>query len=122
MHPRDISLWALAGIGLLIDVATGLPLAISALSYCLFFLLTRSQRKYIYKEGFAAMWGYFALLLLAMQCISWGLYSFYLSAFAPIGSALLQWFFTVMLYPLLHRIFYPWIEKIGNARYQLLHG
>ena len=122
MHPRDMSLWALAAIGLFVDVATGLPLALSALCYCLFFLLVRSQRKYIYKEGFAAMWGYFALLLLVMQCAGWGMVAFYQQAFPPIGSAVLQWFLTVMLYPPLHRFFYPWVEKIAHARYQLLHG
>jgi rod shape-determining protein MreD len=121
MHPRDMNWWFLAAIGLFIDIATGLPLSLSALCILFFFLLARSQRKYIYKEGFVAMWGYFSLILLAMQIVGWGLYSYHQHMWAAAGGAFLQWLFTVMLYPPLHRFFYPFVEKMAHARYQLLH-
>lgn len=122
MHARDVSFVALALIGLFVDVATGMPLGISALSYCLFFLLVLGQRKYIYREGFAAMWGYFALLLFIMQAISFALYSYSTTTMALMGNALLQWLFTLLFYPPLHFILYPLVEKLGQARYRLLHA
>ena len=122
MHPRDISLFFLAMIGLVVDVATGLPLGFSALGVCAFFLLVRTQRKYIYREGFAAMWGYFSLLLMLLQITSWVGYAYFYGHAAPFGTLLLQWLFTALLYPLLHTILYPWVEKISHARYRLLHA
>lgn len=122
MHPRDISLLFLAVLGLVVDVATSLPLGFSALSYCAFFLLVRTQRKYIYREGFATMWGYFALLLLVLQIADWAGYAYFYGHTAALGTVLLQWVFTVLLYPLMHTILYPWVEKISHARYQLLHA
>jgi rod shape-determining protein MreD len=122
MHPRDISLPVLALFGLMVDVATSLPLGVSALGYCLFFLLVRSQRKYIYREGFAPMWGYFSLLLLAMQLACWAMVSFVQATLMPLGDALLQWLFTLLFYPLLHFMLYRWVEKMSHARYRLLHA
>jgi rod shape-determining protein MreD len=122
MHPRDISLWMLSCLGLVVDVATGLPLGISAISYFLFFILIVTQRKYIYREGFTSMWVYFALLLLGMQAAAWGLVSFTSREVMPMGNAVMQWLFTVMCYPLLHFFLYPWVEKLSNARYRLLHA
>ncbi|MDX2073381.1 MAG: hypothetical protein SFX19_03330 [Alphaproteobacteria bacterium] len=122
MHPRDISMLLLAATGIMVDVATALPLGFSALGFCLFFLLVRSQRKYIYREGFAAMWGYFALLLLIWQLSCWAAIVFFYADGAPVSTPLIQWLFTVLLYPLLHLIFYPLVERIGNARYHLLHA
>lgn len=121
MHPRDISFLGLVVLGLVVDVATALPLGFSALATIAFFLLVRTQRKYIYREGFVAMWGYFALLLMLFQLACWAGYGYFYGV-APLGSALLQWVFTVLLYPLLHYILYPWVEKIGHARYRLLHA
>lgn len=122
MHPRDISFLFLALVGILVDVATSLPLGVTPLSYLVFFILVRTQRKYIYREGFATMWGYFALMLLIMQAASWGMVSFYHGHSAPLMNALLQWLFTVLAYPPLHWLFYPWVDRIGHARYRLLHA
>lgn len=122
MHARDMPFIAVAAIGLLVDVATALPLGTSAISYFLFLVLVRSQRKYIYREGFAAMWGYFAMLLLVMQLASWALYSFYQANAAALGNAALQWLLTVMLYPLIHYLCFPLVEKLSAARYRLLHA
>lgn len=122
MHPRDISLWLLAMIGLMVDIATSLPLGFSALGYCAFFLLIRTQRKYIYREGFAAMWGYCTLFLFTLQIAGWAGYMMLSGHAVPMQNVLLQWLFTALLYPLLHYILYPWVEKISNARYRLLHA
>lgn len=122
MHPRDISFPFVAILGLLVDVATGLPLGLAALCYCLFLLLVRTQRKYIYREGFAPMWGYFALLLLVMQGSMWALYSLSVGESAPFGNALLQWFFTLLTYPILHFLLLPLIERMAHARYRLSHA
>lgn len=122
MHPRDISFLALALIGLILDTAGGLPLGFSALLSLVFFVMVRSQRKYIYREGFAAMWGYFALMLMIMQAAGWAGYSYYYEQAAPVGNAFLQWLLSVLCYPPLHVVLYPWVERIGQARYRLLHA
>jgi rod shape-determining protein MreD len=122
MYPRDTSFLFVALLGLLADVATGLPLGLSGLSYFLFLTLVRTQRKYIYREGFAAMWAYFALLLLGMQLASWGMANFSYGSNAPIGNALLQWLFTCLSYPLLHFILYPLVERMAHVRYRLNHA
>jgi len=122
MHPRDIPLYLLALVGLVVDVATGLPLGASALGYCLFYILIITQRKYIYREGFTSMWVYFALLLFEMQAMVWAVVSFVQKEQAPVSGALMQWVFTVLCYPLFHFILYPWVEKLINARYRLIHA
>lgn len=122
MHPRAIALWLLAIIGLISDVASALPLGFSALSLCLFFLLVRSQRKYIYREGFSAMWGYFSLFCAALQLADWLVYSWWVRQAAPSESLVIQWMLTVLLYPLLHALFVPLVEKIAQKRYRIAHA
>lgn len=122
LHPRDMRLVFVALVGLLVDVATALPLGLSALSYALFVMMVRSQRKYIYREGFIAMWGYFSMLLLALQLVSWGFASSYYAIRLPMGSALWQWVLTVALYPLLHVLCIPLVESMARIHYRLQHS
>lgn len=122
MSSRDISMIFLVALGLIVDVVTSLPLGLSSLCYGGFFLLTRSQNKYIYKEGFAAMWGYFSLFTLAMQLLGWALYSLYYQLLAPMENAIFQWFFTILIYPFFHALLLPVIEKMSQARYRLSHA
>ncbi len=121
MHPRDMRLVFVVAIGLLVDVATSQPLGVSGLVYAMFLFLARSQRKYIHREGFAGMWGYFALLLLVLQVMLWALSSFFHMRGMPLGAALWQWAFSVFLYPLLHALCYPWVERLARMRYRLMH-
>lgn len=122
MHPRDMPFSGVALAGLFIDAATSLPLGLSALCYLLFAVMVRTQRKYIYREGFIAMWGYFAVFLLVMQAAAWAIYSYYYGMPAPVGNAVLQWMFSFLAYPILHFLLFPLVDKLGNARYRLLHA
>ena len=122
LHARDMPYMGVALIGLLTDAATGLPLGLSGVLYCLFVSLLTAQRKYIYKEGFVAAWGYFALLLLLLQALTLLALFMMHGVFYSVTHALVQWALTVALYPLAHRIFYRIAEAMSHQRYRWLHA
>ncbi len=122
LRPDDLSFILLALLGMIIDVATALPFGLSALTYTLFLLLIISQRRYIQNEGFATMWGYFALTLLLLQIMLWTICSLFYNQLLPISACLWQWLITALLYPLLHGLLYPLVEKLTRFRYRLLHA
>jgi rod shape-determining protein MreD len=122
LHARHMPVWSTAMIGLVVDSAVGLPFGLSALIYCSLIILIRSQRKYILKEGFMGMWGYFSLMILLTQLSFWIILSFMYGQTAPIANALLQATFSILAYPLLHGLLYPLVDKIADSRYRLLHA
>lgn len=122
LHARHMPLLWVAMLGLLADMATSLPLGLSALLYCTTVIFIRTQRKYILKEGFSGLWGYFALATLMLQFQYWLSYSFMIGQYAPPGDVIMQWLLTCLLYPPIHYLFYPLVEKIAQIRYRLLHA
>ena len=122
LHARHMPLWGAAIIGFIADSATGLPFGLSALIYCSLIILIRSQRKYILKEGFLGMWGYFSLMIVLTQISFWIVLSLSYGHMAPVSNALLQAVFSTLAYPLLHGLLHPLVDKISDSRYRLLHS
>lgn len=122
LHARHMPLGYVALLGVFADMAIGLPLGLSALLYCTTVIFIRTQRKYIIKEAFPGLWGYFSLGVLLLQFQYWVIYSFMIGTAAPIGDGIMQWILTTLFYPPLHYLLYPLVEKISHIRYRLLHA
>lgn len=122
LHARHMPLWFVVLLGIVIDTASGQLMGSSSFTYCLFIILVRSQRKYILKEGFFGLWGYFGLSMLLLQLANWQLIWLNDGSAPPMDHAAWQWAFSVMVYPLLHGALYPLVDKIADKRYRLLHS
>jgi rod shape-determining protein MreD len=117
----EITYWFVFIIGLLTDVVSGLPLGMSALLYILFLLILHKQAKYMHKEGFAIVWGYFILLLAIISMIEWVLMSFSANQTHAIPAAILQLLITASCYPLFHKMFDIISDHIKQRRWILSH-
>ena len=122
MQARDMPYWFVFAIGLVMDSVIGAPLGTSSLLFIFFLMMVHAQRKYFHKEAFVIKWGYFALLLGAVSIVNWLLLSFFMLRTEPVLPALLQWFFTMCLYPVLHACFEALHEYTLSRRWQILHG
>ena len=119
---RDMPYWFVFIIGLVMDAVMGLPLGLTSLLFIIFLLMVHTQRKYFHKEGFVIIWGYFALLLGIATIANWIVLSFFIQHSEPLVPALIQWFLTLCLYPLMHKSFEALYEYIHSRRWQILHG
>lgn len=122
VQARDMPYWFVFSVGLVMDAVTGLPLGLTSLLFILFLLMVHAQRKYFQKEAFVIKWAYFAAMLAAACAANWVGLSFFLQHGKPLGAVLLQWLFTLCLYPLFHRSFEGLHDYIHGRRWQILHG
>ncbi len=118
----EMPYWFAFLIGLLMDVVSGLPLGLTALLYMIFLVVTHSQSKYIHKEGFIIIWGYFMLLVAIICLCQWLLISFSAKQWQALPAALIQWLLTVGLYPMFHKLFDNIAEHIRQRRWILAHA
>jgi rod shape-determining protein MreD len=122
IHAPEMPYWFACLIGLLMDVITGVPLGLSALLYLLFLVITHTQSKYIHKEVFMIIWGYF-MMLVAVICISqWLIISLSGKQLQPIPAVFIQWLLTIGLYPMFHKLFDNIAEHIKQRRWILSHA
>lgn len=121
-HARAIPYWFLFAVGLMMDAASGLPLGMSSLLYVLFLVCVHIRRKYIHREGFLVLWGFFALLLAATLGAHWLLLSWYHARALPAASAFVQYALTVACYPFVHALFDRIEHYIYGRRWHILHG
>jgi len=122
MQARDMPYWFVFSVGLVMDSVMGLPLGLTSLLFIFFLLMVHAQRKYFYKEGFVIKWGYFAIILGVANIANWVLLSFFIQHPEPLVPALIQWFLTMCLYPVMHKCFDALYEHIHYRRWQILHG
>lgn len=122
LHPRDVPYLGVAAIGLCADIVMGLPFGLSGLLYCTFLLVVVTQRKYIYKEGFIAAWGYFAILIFVLQCCYWLALFVLQGGAANMHYAFIQWALSITLYPLAHWLCYGLAQMMAKQRYRWKHA
>jgi rod shape-determining protein MreD len=122
LQTGEMPFWFVAMIGILYDAVHSTPLGMSAILYLIFTALIHSQSKYIHKEAFVVMWGYFVSLLgmiCAAQWLMMAMLNGKLYGFVP---ALLQVLITACLYPFFHKIFDAIHEHVKQRRWMLAHG
>lgn len=118
----EMPFWFVFLLGLLLDAGTGQPLGLSSLLYMIFLGIVYAQSKYITKEGFLIKWGYFAGLVFVNQLLSWAALSLFAGSMLAIGAALMQWLFTICLFPLLYKLFELVDALVYRRRWQIMHG
>lgn len=122
MQATEIPYWFACLIGLLMDVVSGTPLGLSALLYVLFLMTIHTQSKYIHKEGFIIIWGYFIMLLAIISVLQWLIMSFSGNQIQAIPAALIQWLITASFYPIFHKMFDRVSDHVKQRRWILTHG
>ncbi len=117
----EMPYWFACLMGLFMDTASGIPLGLSSFLYLLFLVILHSQSKYLHKEGFAIVWGYFMILLAVIFILQWLIMSFTSNHLNAIPAVFMQWLITVCLYPLFHNIFDKIVEHVKQRRWILTH-
>jgi rod shape-determining protein MreD len=120
-HTSEIPYWFAFIIGISSDALSGTPLGLSALLYLLFLFILHAQGKYLHKEGFIIIWGYFIILLATTSMLGWVFMSFTGNQFHAALPAFLQWLLTSACYPIFHKLFDMVAEHIKQRRWILLH-
>lgn len=92
-------------IGLVADLATGAPLAISALVLLAVRQAVSVRRRFFVARPFRELWAGFALVAPLAAALDWALSSLYLLAFLAPGPVLFQTALTVLLFPPLAWLF-----------------
>ncbi|MGB1539326.1 MAG: rod shape-determining protein MreD [Rickettsiales bacterium] len=104
-RPSAFPFWFVFLLGILQDALLGVPLGMSSFLLILFRLLVLSQHRQLAKETFWAIWVGFGILSALFSLCAWLLASVFESALLPFQFFLMQWLFTIGLYPLAHLVF-----------------
>lgn len=109
--------WLAFLTGLMQDALTGLPLGVTPLAFLAFLIAVNRRRIALAHEGFARLWGWFALLALGALLLLWLALSLCRMEPLPFAGGMSQWLSTVCMYPLMHAILSRWLLLTAS-----LHG
>lgn len=104
-RPGAMPFWLVFLFGLLRDALFGFSLGVSSLLFIFFRMFVLSQQKHLAKESFWTTWVGFALVTVPILFAHWLLACAFSKALLPALPLLMQWVFTVGLYPLLYILF-----------------
>ena len=104
-RPDLMTYGAAFAIGLIADLATGAPLAISSLVLLAVRYAVPARRRFFAGKPFLTLWAGFALVALLAAALDWALSSLYLLALLAPGPVLFQTVLTVLLFPPLAWLF-----------------
>jgi rod shape-determining protein MreD len=102
---KVMPLWFVFLLGLLQDVLYGHPLGVTALLYILLVGATGMMRKFLADATFVAFWGTVSLGLLGYLVLLIVVMSLYHNMIVFNWNIVLQWFFSVLVYPFVHKLF-----------------
>lgn len=97
--------WLVFALGIFEDFVFGTPFGISSLINLLFWKTTKTQKKYFLRENFWVVWAVFGFASLIFSLIAYIIYSFYYGQFIISDQIFMQWIFSSLAYPILHKIF-----------------
>jgi len=103
--PAALPRWFVFIAGIIQDLLYGTPVGSTSLALLLLWTLIAAQRTYLLKEPFMVIWFLFAVSLFLYCVVISILYMVLLGVGYFTASALMQYGITVVLYPLLHRLF-----------------
>lgn len=98
-RPQVAPIWSIFLCGLMIDIVSGLPLGLNALSLTLICLIVRDQRVVLITQPFFMLWGVFALFCIAEALVKWAVFSLTIFQIASLSAVLPDIIFGVLLYP-----------------------
>lgn len=100
-RPYDFSILSAFITGLFLDFLDGTPLGVNTLIFTLFYLLTKTQRRYLLGKPFVFVWFGFAVLSLGAYFLKWLFVSINYAVFTPIAVAFISYLLLLLCYPLL---------------------
>lgn len=103
--PSLLPAWSVFLLGILQDVLFATPIGSSALLMLMLWLAVRTQRRYFMREVFLTVWLVFCFIALLFLLLSSGLYSLYYGHIMLSEHVLMQWLFSALLYPFIHKLF-----------------
>lgn len=104
-RPRVMPYWFAFLLGLCWDAIYGWPLGITAFGCVMLRFLVVFYRSYFHTGMFPALWQSVAFTLAAYTIYAWLALSMVYNSALPVDVAMIQWAFTVAVYPLFHGVF-----------------
>lgn len=92
-------------VGLTQDFLTGGPIGLWAFVYLVAFGAVISQRNLLFSQPFPMLWAGFLLVTVLAGVLVWLVGSFYYSKALNVGPIALQSMITVLIYPLMNKIY-----------------
>ncbi len=86
--------------GFVLDLLTGAPLGLQALTLVAVQWTTRSQRKFLQGQNFAVLWAGFGLLAFGAALLQWIFFMLFYLEVISLKPALFSGFLTALLFPL----------------------
>lgn len=104
--PDMMPKWFVFVIGLFQDALYGTPaMGMTSLLLLLLWGIVVSQRRHLIKEPFLVIWSMFTLSIILFIFFGWVIFSLYLGEATFSSSSIMQFIFSVLFYPLVHKIF-----------------
>jgi rod shape-determining protein MreD len=111
IRPSVLAPFAVLALGLFLDVFWGSPMGLWALSMLVAYGATLSARSFMVGQSGAVLWGWYGAMC-ALTLAAGSMFTLMQTDAAPSFGALgWQWFWTVLLYPLVHRL----IDRFEDA-------
>lgn len=116
-QPRLIPYWFLFLLGIVQDAMLGQLLGASSLLFMLLKLFLMTQRRFLSREAFIAVWIGFVIFSLMAAIGYWLVASYRQEAFILQAQPIIQWGMTVATYPLLHSLFNYLFARLSGDRH-----
>lgn len=107
-RPELLPSYGVFFIGIVQDALSGAPLGIHALIFVLLYMAVLSQRGFLAGRAFSVIWLGFAMTAMAGQVLLWLVMAMYQGALMPVRPVAVQFILTLMVFPLLARVFARW--------------
>lgn len=109
-RPYFFPYWILFLLGILLDVATGLPLGLSSLLLMVLKACLLSVRGKYVRVSFHIIWVQFVLWVTIVAASEWIILSMYYEQVLPLGLACMQLLMSIVGYPIFHQLFL-WVNR-----------
>lgn len=114
--PAFLPAWAVFALGLTQDFASGTPLGFWALIYLTAYGFTISQRVFFIGRSGPGVWFGFAIVAALTAAVAWVLGSICYARWIPLGPIFVQAAMSVLVYPLVARVFSLIRRTLTTAR------
>lgn len=99
------------GLGLMIDIISGLPLGMNAVILTLVQWVVRDQRQFLMAQAYMTLWAIFALVCFCALFLAWGMFGLIESGWPSITPTVISGALSVLLFPVV-TFFLVLIHKI----------
>lgn len=99
-RPYDFSVFSAFITGLFLDFLDGTPLGVNTLVFTLFYLTTKTHRRYLLGKSFVFVWFGFALFSFGAYFLKWLFVSINYAVFTPVTIAFISYLLLLLCYPL----------------------